>query len=165
MLRYGQAVTENGHQGIVYLLRCPLNRRVKIGFTASSLAARIAKIERQCPVEIELAAAVSADAGYEFELHARFADQRWNGEWFDPSPELDALIAELAALPEGHTVISALPGLKAWLATNRHRLDEIAHASGVQKQALVYALDYPANGIKARNLAAILRTRDKMQAA
>jgi antibiotic biosynthesis monooxygenase (ABM) superfamily enzyme len=165
MLRYGQPVTENGHQGIVYLLRCPLNGRVKIGFTASSLAARIAKIERQCPVEIELAAAVYADAGYEFELHARFADQRRNGEWFDASPELDALIAETASLPEGHVVVSAVPGLKAWLAANRHRLGEIARESGVQKQALVYALDYPANGIKAHNLAAILRVRSEMEAA
>ena len=65
---------------------------IKIGHGAQAHD-RFYAMLTHCPVPLSLLAAMTGDAGVETELHRRFADQRSHGEWFNRSPELDAVIA------------------------------------------------------------------------
>lgn len=70
----------------------------KIG-SAIDPASRIATLQTASPRPIELLAAFPGTVQDERALHARFADARACGEWFNPTPELLDYVATLK--PEG----------------------------------------------------------------
>lgn len=49
------------------------------------------------PVRLKLLAVCPGNGELEHELHTRFAASRVHGEWFDLTPELDALIRDTRA--------------------------------------------------------------------
>lgn len=84
------------HSGYVYFILCPLNRFVKIGYSWGDPESRFLAIQVYSPVSVERHAIMVGDEALEFKLHSRFDEHRDHGEWFKPSPELDAFIAEHA---------------------------------------------------------------------
>jgi hypothetical protein len=65
----------------------------KIGITSvGGLPLRLAGLQVGCPEKLEVFAQLEGNIRYERELHARFADQRVNGEWFRHEGELAAWI-------------------------------------------------------------------------
>ena len=84
---------------VVYFVRAE-NGLIKIGST-KYLEDRLYSLRCGSPVGIELVACLKGDRNTEFKLHARFAEHRLHGEWFNPAPEIlaeiDRLNRELAA--------------------------------------------------------------------
>ena len=92
--------------GCVYLARTPGLPFVKIGMTRATretapaaVAARLGKLQRGCPLKLELAhfAYVDDAPGVEAELLRRFAQARCFGEWVKVSRP-GALVRELKRL-------------------------------------------------------------------
>ena len=54
---------------------------VKIG-TATDVEKRRQALQGPCPFELVLLIVGPGDPADEYRLHARYADQRWRGEWF-----------------------------------------------------------------------------------
>jgi hypothetical protein len=78
--------------GIVYYIR--INGQIKIGFTTN-----LRQRSRNYPPGSELLAVEPATAYTERDRHQQFQRDRVRGrEWFEPSDELEAHIAELAEL-------------------------------------------------------------------
>lgn len=67
-----------------------------IGYSWGDPESRFQVIQVHSPVPVERHGVLVGDEALEFELHCRFDDDRDHGEWFRPSPELDAFIAEHA---------------------------------------------------------------------
>lgn len=69
---------------------------IKIG-VAGDVAGRLESLQTGSPVLLEVRAVIT-DGGeaLELSLHKRFAASRRHGEWFEPTPELLALIEESA---------------------------------------------------------------------
>lgn len=72
---------------VVYFLQCAETGRIKIGAT-DDLTTRVAAINSASCAPARLIAVVSGGKEVEGYLHARFAEDRVNGEWFRQSPEL-----------------------------------------------------------------------------
>lgn len=76
---------------------------VKIGFS-THLAKRFESLQSASPVPLTVLAAIRGDMAMERELHAQFADDRAQGEWFRRSSAINALLDGLppaASLLEG----------------------------------------------------------------
>jgi hypothetical protein len=84
------------HDGYVYFVRCPLNGFIKIGYSWGDPESRFQMIQVHSPVPVKRHAVMVGDETLEFKLHSRFDEYRDHGEWFKPSPGLDAFIAEHA---------------------------------------------------------------------
>ena len=80
--------------GFVYFIRCPSNGRIKIGWTAGHPADRMRRIRMMSPVEVEPFGCFPGTRADERALHLRFTEHLSHGEWFSPTDELLAIIAE-----------------------------------------------------------------------
>lgn len=80
---------------LVYFIRAQTLGLIKIGSTVD-LGHRLVCLQTGSPDKLELIGAICADDAFKIEerLHREFADVRTHGEWFQPSAELLALIAE-----------------------------------------------------------------------
>lgn len=80
----------------VYFIQPTAGGLIKIG-VATNPTSRLQSLQTGCPVELRILGIVP-DVGQvvETELHQRFAASRVRGEWFDPTPDLVAYIAEHA---------------------------------------------------------------------
>lgn len=77
--------------GFIYFIRSGDNGPVKIGWTKSSVAARLAELQCGNPEVLSICLVIkNKSLSDERELHLRFAEQRIRGEWFSASV-LDAL--------------------------------------------------------------------------
>jgi hypothetical protein len=88
------SIEEDSHVGYVYFVRCPFNGYIKIGYSWGNPESRFQVIQIHSPVPVERYAIMVGDETLEFKLHSRFDEHRDHGEWFKPSPELYAFIAE-----------------------------------------------------------------------
>lgn len=86
-------VTNN--EGSVYFVRSEKTHAIKIGYTSGRIEDRLSALQTAHPYKLEAIAALSGSREYEKALHARFANLRLEGEWFEPHPDLLAFIAVL----------------------------------------------------------------------
>jgi hypothetical protein len=90
----------------IYFLR-PIGAAgpIKIGCSKHPVG-RLATVQIWSPLKLEIAASCEGGHDYERALHSRFAKHRLHGEWFEATPDLIALVADVAkgsplpALPE-----------------------------------------------------------------
>lgn len=81
----------------VYFVQSVDGGLIKIGI-ASNVAARLSGMQTGSPVKLRVIGVIpDARSTVEAELHERFATARRHGEWFEPTPELLAYIAEHAS--------------------------------------------------------------------
>lgn len=81
----------------VYLIQAGVNGPVKIGQSDDPMA-RLAQLQTSHYEKLRLVGLILD--GSESELHAKYADQRLNGEWFTASAEL---LAEVTLTAESYT--------------------------------------------------------------
>lgn len=111
----------------VYFARDPQSGRIKIGCT-SYLRNRMRALSRAVGCDIELLAHVAGDRGIEDRFHALLIELHEGGEWFRPSPRLDAVIVGVnegwldpTRLPDVGSPIRKASALRGW-ADRRARL-------------------------------------------
>jgi hypothetical protein len=74
--------------GYVYFITTAEAERVKIGFTRNQPRTRLRELQTGSPFELCIIATERGTEQDERELHARFADCRLHGEWFELTEEL-----------------------------------------------------------------------------
>lgn len=79
----------------IYFIQGETTKLIKIGLTAGRAEGRLFTLQTGSPDKLVLLKAVPAPAAMERMLHERFAAARRHGEWFEPTAELLAYIAEL----------------------------------------------------------------------
>lgn len=80
--------------GYVYLVRDTALGMTKIG-SATDYRSRVGGLQTACPQELHLIAVIQSDKyiGIERELHAKYSDKRYRGEWFSLTDEdIDAIV-------------------------------------------------------------------------
>jgi len=82
-----KAMHKRQHDLLTYFILAE-NGQIKIGRT-TNLPKRLQGLATMIPMEIELLGVTDIA---EKEVHAKFAEQRINGEWFQTSPELEHYI-------------------------------------------------------------------------
>lgn len=92
VIRHAMLHGSNGRPCWIYFVRaaapCGL---IKIGRSAN-VVARLEELRCSSPVELTLEGAFEANSSVEPALHILFDQDRVRGEWFRPSPALEALI-------------------------------------------------------------------------
>lgn len=78
---------------VVYFMTARELNRVKIGCTTAGLRARLAACRSASPCDLHMEAQLPGDRVTERRLHKRFAAARIRGEWFEITPEIEALMA------------------------------------------------------------------------
>lgn len=78
--------------GWVYFIACSETKRCKIGYTRSDVNRRMKGLQTGAAGELCMIAKHPGTPETERAIHARFADQRLHGEWFEMSEELFAYI-------------------------------------------------------------------------
>lgn len=96
----------------VYFIKACESALIKIGFAVNPHQ-RLNALQCGSPEPLALIAVMPGGAAEEAKLHGRFSAHRARGEWFKPSPDLDALIEAhqcepaMALVPEP---VSPAPG-------------------------------------------------------
>lgn len=81
---------------VVYFIQAATGQ-IKIG-TTGRVDWRLENLRGQCPVAVTLLATIPGRRVEEFAYHARFAEHRLHGEWFEPHPDILAEIERLQLL-------------------------------------------------------------------
>lgn len=81
----------------VYFVLNPARNAIKIGYT-QSLDRRFATLQNASSDKLELLGSLEGDKDIERELHARFAEYRGIGEWFNYTDDLRDAIEEILDL-------------------------------------------------------------------
>ena len=86
---------ENLQLSIVYILKCDLTGKVKIGIT-QHFDRRIKEVQSMCPTKLRCVVRFATmGQGLESFLHSHFEQYRLHGEWFLIPPGKDGPIVEL----------------------------------------------------------------------
>jgi len=80
-------------EGHVYFIKSEKTNSVKIGFTSGKVEERIKALQTAHPYKLKLLATIPGTFESERAFHKQFANFRLKGEWFEPHPELLALIS------------------------------------------------------------------------
>jgi hypothetical protein len=94
--RYPKSIAR-GRCGVVYVAVRATDGAVKIGWT-SDVMRRVQELRKLACSAVELAACFPGDKPDELRLHARFSEDRLDGEWFRPSDALLAFVNGLRAV-------------------------------------------------------------------
>jgi len=81
----------------VYFLQAAEEGLIKIGFTTGRPSWRMTHIQTKERQKLTLLASMRGTREDEEALHARFANSRVRGEWFEPTDELVAFCLSMAA--------------------------------------------------------------------
>lgn len=92
----------------VYFLQCESSGLIKIGYS-SNVPARLSAIQTGSPTAIRLLATEDGGIEREGQLHSAFAVEWVRGEWFRPSEDLLAYIAQQES-PNARRARQVMPG-------------------------------------------------------
>lgn len=94
----GEGVSCLKTPGFVYFIQAEGGGLIKIGW-ATKPAVRVANMQMYCPIKLAILLHVTGDGAMERDLHKRFEASRRHGEWFEPTPDLLALVEEWRSSP------------------------------------------------------------------
>lgn len=81
------------HKGYVYFIGPEWGqKRIKIGYTRSTIRARLANLQTGSPYPLKLYAYMEGGQDLERVLHDTFAPMRLHGEWFNVAYKLEAFL-------------------------------------------------------------------------
>lgn len=83
-------------QGVVYFIESVGTGHIKIGWTANTPQSRLKSLQTGSASLLRLAGAIRGNQSLEIDLHKRFANLRFNGEWFHGTTELRDYITKNA---------------------------------------------------------------------
>jgi hypothetical protein len=86
--------------GYIYFIRNETTGHIKVGYSIHPKK-RLVDLRREAQAPLTLLATVASHRYIETPLHHVLKDTRHHGEWFTPSPLLDACIALCDRVPEG----------------------------------------------------------------
>lgn len=104
--------------------------RIKIGHTEGSVSARIDDLQTGNPSPLVLLAAFAGTRRDESRLHKRFESARIAGEWFAPTPELEAWIATVTETGRARRIKNFQTKVGAHAATTDGRRRGAVAATG-----------------------------------
>lgn len=131
--------------GFVYFMQAGEDGAIKIGFSASSVAARMQGNQVGCPHTLTLLGVIPGDVALERRWHKVFRACRLRGEWFSPNRRLLDAIARHArppeiVIPEKPTDLTPLQDL-AWIIDLKwRRRREFAQEVGLSEPYLCQIL-------------------------
>lgn len=96
-------------KGIIYYICCPETARLKIGFTKRAPEARLRALQTGSPTRLFLMAMQAGSIEAEQALHARFAESRLHGEWFEATDEIMLHVAAICSLTAADFQSKGLP--------------------------------------------------------
>lgn len=76
----------------IYFAELEGKSQVKIGYTRSCAARRIAQLQTGQPGRLKLLGTIPGDVSAERGLHKEFGESRINGEWFEETASLMSII-------------------------------------------------------------------------
>lgn len=82
----------------VYFAQDPAAGRIKVG-KSETIQTRLSELSRGSPFRLQLVGTMPGGFRQERIVHAKFAEYRTHGEWFDPGPRLVAFIRSLIDEP------------------------------------------------------------------
>lgn len=124
--------------GFVYFAYCA--GRIKIGFT-TNVADRMASLATSSPFPVELLLTIAGDIEDEMAMHARFAEDRVNLEWFRASTDLLAFLDD--SLCDDGTVVLTNAQFEARASVAQCLADIVNETGGDDEGCLVEASDWP----------------------
>jgi hypothetical protein len=86
---------------VIYAIRAVGTGKIKFGFTEDvTINRRLSSLQIGCPVDLEVVVFAPGSPADEYAIHARLvgAGKHARGEWFNESPDTDAVVAELKAI-------------------------------------------------------------------
>lgn len=94
MPKVGEAgrVSDMTTPGYVYFIQAGRKGRIKIGWS-SNVAKRLGNLQTACPEDLELLHSEPGTGRDERDLHNRFRQFHWRGEWFTPNSAIFNYIA------------------------------------------------------------------------
>jgi hypothetical protein len=84
------AKLERGREWVYFLRAECESHLVKIGHSIN-LKWRLTGLQTMCPVQLSLVGLAQGPAGAEYVFHEALSASRAHGEWFNPTPELEAI--------------------------------------------------------------------------
>lgn len=128
-----------GQPHVYFVRRADGEGPVKIGCSQGPMT-RLAQFTYWVPYPLALVAQLPGDEGLERRFHAKFLAQHTHSEWFRPSAELNAVIAEIVAgtfdpstLPEGVRLRPLQPP-RRWTNQQRHNASLRARINMIRKK-------------------------------
>lgn len=77
---------------VIYFIQAGADGPIKIGYTKERIQGRLNNMQVGNPAKMRLLGTAAGDKEDEKALHGKFHKHRIRGEWFDPAPEIRALI-------------------------------------------------------------------------
>lgn len=125
--RTPKPATEPLDIGVVYILKSPASRLVKIGHSGT-LPRRVGDIQRMCPVPLSVLWTYPGGKALEGTLHQTFKDFRQHGEWFDfgdinPVPAVAADVAWTSTETPDWGLLLTQQGREIWAEIEASRAE------------------------------------------
>lgn len=120
-----------------YILRAGDTDKVKIGWAASSVTARIQEIQAGCWERFHLLRAIPQGTRFtEAWLHRRFAEKRLDRDWFEFDPEMLTIEPEHAPPPAEPRITPPSSNPMDLIRSERGLMAKIAKDLGVTRAAV-----------------------------
>lgn len=86
-------------RGCVYFVHAAIVNRIKVGFTRNNVYTRLKELQTLSPVELTVLGIHRGSILMERGFHKKFQANRWNGEWFNATPEMEQYIKTHCSVP------------------------------------------------------------------
>jgi DNA-binding XRE family transcriptional regulator len=117
---------------MIYFIENSETKHIKIGFS-SDIRRRLVDLQISSPHELKVLTICEGDDKYEKELHKRFYEYRYRGEWFLPNKELNNFIESFPPYKN----IEQTNELKRLRRERKMSLEDVGRKMKISKQAVM----------------------------
>jgi hypothetical protein len=127
---------------MIYFIENTETKHIKIGFS-TDVRRRLIDLQISSPHELKILTICEGDDKLEKELHKRFGEHHFRGEWFLPNKELKEYIK---SFPEYRHSKKELFGLRKLRSEKKISMEELGKKMKISKQGVKDAEDRYENG-------------------